>query len=165
MRVIIQSIGCLRDPNQVQQLSRPLPRLCLAHPQVHAHGFHDLESDRKHRVQRCHRILEDHRDLAPPHLSHLLFFEFHKIAIIKHNTVGYNFPWRLRDQPHHREHRHALPAPALPDDAQRLPLTHIKRDPVHRMYCPFIRVKPGLQIVHFQNFRRQGRSPLSICEG
>ena len=35
--------------------------------------FGDLESDRQHRVQRGHRLLEDHRDLVAPDAARLGF--------------------------------------------------------------------------------------------
>ena len=40
----------------------------------------DLPADRQHRVQRSHRLLEHHADVAAPHLAHLLLGQPHQIA-------------------------------------------------------------------------------------
>ena len=45
---------------------RALQRLGLAHPVVHAHGLDHLRVDPQDRIERHHRILEDHRDAVTP---------------------------------------------------------------------------------------------------
>ena len=42
--------------------------------------FGDLLADRHHRVERRHRLLEDHRDLVAAHVAHLLLGELEQIA-------------------------------------------------------------------------------------
>ena len=44
-----------------------------------------LAADREHRVQRRHRLLEDHRDLAAAHAAHLFFAEREQVAALVEN--------------------------------------------------------------------------------
>jgi hypothetical protein len=55
-------------PDLVEQLqhARPAPR--AAHPAMHVQDLADLPLHRVQRVQRAHRLLEDHRDLVAAHL-------------------------------------------------------------------------------------------------
>ncbi len=48
--------------------------------EVQAQRLGDLLADRHHRVERAHRVLEDHRDSAPEMLAHLLVVETHQLA-------------------------------------------------------------------------------------
>src|SRR5207249_11870424 len=54
-----------RNADTVQRLGGLRLGLLPAHPEVRLERFADLTADRQHRVQRRHRVLEDHRDLAP----------------------------------------------------------------------------------------------------
>src|SRR5919198_1544281 len=45
------------------------PGVALVRLLVRDDGLDDLVADRVHRVQRRHRVLEDHRDLVPAHVA------------------------------------------------------------------------------------------------
>src|SRR3989442_2000998 len=54
------------DPDEVEQLEDPLPRLVLRHPgEVREEGLRDLVPHAVHGIERVHRALEDHRNLGP----------------------------------------------------------------------------------------------------
>ena len=53
------------DADPAHQLDGPLGGLGPAEAEVHLRALGDLRPDPHHRVQRAHRLLEDHRDLGP----------------------------------------------------------------------------------------------------
>jgi hypothetical protein len=48
--------------------------------------LHDLHADRQNRVERSHRLLEDHRDLVATHRAHLVVGEFEQIAAFEQDA-------------------------------------------------------------------------------
>ena len=82
-----------------------------------------LAPDREHRVQRRHRVLEDHREVAPGELAHgARRREGEQIAAVEARRGPSR---QRRPAAGGAEHRHRLPAPALPGDAE-----HPRLDPV-----------------------------------
>ena len=66
VRVVVDASLRVGDADRIEQLDRPLARRALARPRrvVRADRLDDLLADRVDGVQRGHRVLEDHRDLA-----------------------------------------------------------------------------------------------------
>ena len=58
----------LRDTHELEHLLGPLHRLFLADLVVEHDALGNLASDSHDRVQRRHRVLEDHRDIIATHL-------------------------------------------------------------------------------------------------
>jgi hypothetical protein len=93
--------------------------------------FGDLPVDAEERVQRCHRILQDHRNPAATDAAHLarplcrqLFpFEFYAAA---------DDARRRRQQTDDRQAGCGLAAPRLANEADRLALAQGKAHPVDR---------------------------------
>ena len=59
------------DVDQAQHLDRLGQRGGAAEPLMQDQRFGDLMADGQHRVERGHRLLEDHRDLVAADLAHL----------------------------------------------------------------------------------------------
>ena len=72
VRILRELLLRLRDADQLQHLQRLGQRLILGLPLVQHDRLGDLEADREHRVQRGHRLLEDHRDVVAADRAHLL---------------------------------------------------------------------------------------------
>ena len=122
MRVIVEARGRVRDAHLVEQPDRPLARLVLVHVQVAAQGLRDLRADRQRRVQRRHRVLEDHRDLLAADVLELRALELQEVAPLEDRRPVDDAPGEL-DQPHDRKRRHRLAAAGLAHDAEhRSPL-------------------------------------------
>ena len=45
--------------------------------------LHDLQADPEHRIERGHRLLEDHGDLAAADAAHLLVGELEQLAAVE----------------------------------------------------------------------------------
>jgi hypothetical protein len=69
-----------RDLHQLQHLDRALHRLGAAELLVQLHALGDLPADAQHRVERGHRLLEDHRDAVAADAAHLLLAEAEQVA-------------------------------------------------------------------------------------
>ena len=68
MRVLPQPTSRLGNAHEDQQVDRPLHRFGFAQVEVETHRLGELNSDAAHGIERCHRILEDHRELGAEHL-------------------------------------------------------------------------------------------------
>ena len=149
-------------PHAARQLVRvflgPLLRLGdLDEPQhldglVHRRGFRqilvqpdrlaDLGADRHDRVQRGHRLLEDHRDLVAADVAHLGFAERHEILAVDLDRAADDASRRVRHQAQQRQRGHRLAAAGLADDRQGFRAAHRERDVVDRLDDP----EPGEQV-------------------
>ena len=58
----------------------------LADALVQLHGLGDLVADGEHRVQRRHRLLEDHRDVVAADLRHLVLVERREVAALEEDA-------------------------------------------------------------------------------
>ena len=64
MRVVVDAALGTRDADLCEPRDRELARLARRHVAVQHHRLDQLVADGEDRVQRRHRVLEDHRDLA-----------------------------------------------------------------------------------------------------
>ncbi len=92
----------------------------------------DLVADGERRVERGHRLLEDHRDSVATQLSHRGFGELQQIDAVEHDLAARDTSWRIRDEAHDRQSGHALPAPGLADNAERASRFDAEADVVDR---------------------------------
>jgi hypothetical protein len=76
------------DADQPQQFDRARARLLLAHAEMDGERLHDLQPDRQQRIERGHRLLEDHRDVAAADLAHRLVVEIEQVAAVEHDAAA-----------------------------------------------------------------------------
>ena len=69
--VRVRSRAAPVDAHEVEQLAGALEGVALRDVLVRLHHVDELVADAHHRVQRVHRALEDHRDVAPAVLAQL----------------------------------------------------------------------------------------------
>jgi hypothetical protein len=104
---------------------------------VDARTLSDLVADPHHRVERAHRLLEDHRD---PPAADLVEPRVRQPGQV--GAVQYNLPrGDLRFWRQHAEdglERHALAGARLADEADGLAGRHLKRHPVDRAHDPAV---------------------------
>ena len=79
----------------------------------------DLVADREQRVQRGHRVLQDHRDPPAAHLLHLLIGFLQQILALEHHPAADDARGG-RQHAHDGESEGALAGAGFADDAQRL---------------------------------------------
>ncbi len=107
------------DADLAQQGRDTLPHLAPSDRLVGADRLGDLPAHRIARIERGHRLLEDHRDVAADHGATLARAQAQQVPPVELQRIGPD-PAGLGDQPHQREHRHALARAGLADDAQDL---------------------------------------------
>jgi hypothetical protein len=110
----------------------------------------DLSPDRERRVQRRHRVLEDHRDLAPANVLEIVFGQLRQIRSLEQHLARHDLRGRPRDQAHERERRDRLPAARLADDSERLALVDLEADAVDGPDHAVAREEMGAQIVDLE---------------
>ena len=83
MRILFEPARAVGDADELQQLQRT--RLCLLviHLEMNLERLHHLLADGEHRVERGHRLLEDHRDVAPADGAHLVFGQAEQVASLE----------------------------------------------------------------------------------
>jgi hypothetical protein len=150
VRVVAQAFCGAWDPHLLEQLDRLLVGLLLGDVVVAPDRLGDLRPDRQGRVQRRHRILEDHRDLAAADVLELALGELGQVAPLVLDGAGDDLRRRLRDQAHDRERRHRLAAARLAHDPERLPLLDREADPVDGAHGSFPREEVRPEVVDFE---------------
>jgi hypothetical protein len=100
--------GChplLRGTNAhlLQQLDDAFLQAATAQAPMQAQRLGNLHADGKGRVERGHGVLQDHGDLCPAHLAHVLGAHPQQILAIKANFPAHNAATRLREQAHNRQ--------------------------------------------------------------
>src|SRR5207244_1272856 len=103
-----------------------------AHAEVVIRRLGDLGVDAEQRVQRRHRVLQDHRDLRaayPPHLARRVVGD---VLPGELDAAADDFRAR-RQEADDRETRRRLAAAAFADDAEGLALVERETDAVDRL--------------------------------
>src|SRR5262249_54823399 len=138
------------DTDQVQQLLRAGAGALGVRAEVDLEPLRQLAPDGKHGVQRGHGLLEDHGDLAPAYLAHLLFGEPEEILAPEPDLAGDDPARGCRDQTHDRERAHAFAAPRLADERDRLALADVPRHVVDGAYDATPRRELGAEMMDLQ---------------
>ena len=120
--------------------------------------FHDLSADGEHRVQRRHRLLKDHADVAAADRLHLPLGQPHEVAAEERDAARFDAGGRGQ-QPHDRERRDALAGAALADDAERAALLEAEREIVDGLDDAFFGVEVGAEVGDFEEGRHVMRCP------
>src|ERR1051326_4913697 len=113
-------------------------------------GFGNLEANFENRIQCCHRLLENHRDLRATNLAHLAIGQGHEISSVEQNFARGNSSW-WTDQTRDRHGGDALAASAFPDKSQRLASFHNERNTVYGSDHTFICEEISLEVLDFEN--------------
>ena len=120
VRVLRQPPFGLGDADRLERGDRGRARLACADRAMRQDRLGQLPPDRQHRIERGHRLLEDHGDLGAAHLAHLALAERRQFAAAERDAAAGNPRHRLGQKPHDRKRRHRLAGARLAGDAQRL---------------------------------------------
>jgi hypothetical protein len=145
-RIVVDPLPRARDPDPLEQLDRALARLLVGHALVLLDLLDDLMSDPEHRVQRRHRVLEDHRDLGAAHPAKLILGGLDQLGAL---VVGAPLEARVRRtrQPHERHAGDRLARSRLPHHRQHLTRRDLEADPVDGLYDPLLGGERDAQVL------------------
>ena len=131
VRVLVEPrLGATGSRRVASISTRALARLASTTPLVEPDRLDDLVADREDRVERRHRLLEDHRDLVAADRAHLALGELQRGRGRRSTIAAADDPPGGCDQPHDRERGHALAAAGLADDPERAARLDREVDPV-----------------------------------
>src|SRR5215471_14738005 len=100
-------------------------------------GLDDLVADREARIERGHRLLEDHGKPVAAQIAQGLVGCPQQIESVKMDRAG-NLGGLFRQQPHDGERRHALAAAGFADEAQRRAMPDGEVYTIDRMRGPAV---------------------------
>src|SRR5918992_1564053 len=132
MRIVLQPDLGTRDPDLVEELRGAPVGGRPVHAKVRLERLADLSADGQDRVQRGHRVLEDHCDLPATDLPQLRVVELQQVLPAEHGGPARHAPVASED-PEQRERGHALAAARLADDAECLTWGDVEGDAVDRV--------------------------------
>ena len=115
--------------HMAQQLDRLRPGGRLREAAMQPERLGDLRADAMQRVERGHRLLEDHRDAVAANLAHLGLVEPDEIAPLEAQRAG--DMGAFRQQAHQRERGHGLARTGFSHDAERLARAQRERHVAH----------------------------------
>src|SRR5215212_6714594 len=139
-------IAGARDAHALEELDRPLARLCVRQRLVLLDLLRDLVADLQDRIQRRHRVLEDHRDLGAAHPAQLVLGGVHQFLVRVVRRPGEARVGRARES-HQGHGRDGLPRARFADDREHLPRAQLEAHPVDRLDDPLLRRERHLQVV------------------
>ena len=133
------------DADRLQHLERAGVCLLAGDVLVQQHRLGELATDLVDRVERRHRVLEDHRDLVAAHLAQTARRGLQEILAAEQHLAA-----RGRElgvvQSHHREARDALARPRLAHDAEHLARLDREADAVDGPNDAVVRLELGPQV-------------------
>ena len=141
------------DPDQAQQLHRARFGVRPRQAEVPAHPFGQLHADAEHRIERGHRFLEDHGDLATAHPGDLVLVEVEQIATLEADAPAGD-PARVRDEAQNRERAHRFAAAGFADQGDRLAGIDRIGDPVDRLDHPVAATELDPEVVDCKQVHR-----------
>ena len=107
------------DADELEQVARARERLVLRHALVRAHHVDELVAHAHDRVERVHRALEDHRDVAPAEPAQLFAAAPDDVLAVEQHAAARDLRGRAQDL-HHRVAERALAAAGLAGEADDL---------------------------------------------
>jgi hypothetical protein len=141
-----------------QHVDRLVHGVAARQPLVQRDRLADLPADRVERVERGHRLLEDHRDVVAADALHLAFAELEQVPALEADRTADDAAGRVGDQAQDGKRRHALAAARFAHDAQGLAALQCVGHAVDGAHRADRREEMRLQIFDLQNrLRRHNR--------
>ena len=163
MRILVEPAHRVGDADQLHQFDGARRRFLVGHAEMDLQRFLDLQADREDRIQRGHRLLKDHRDVATANLAHLLVVEVEQGSAVEHDPAFRDFPGKPWQQPHDRERRYRLAGPGLADDGDHLAAVDGEADALDGAHDAPRGAELGVQVVDFEERRSRLRPRVPQC--
>ena len=133
MRIVVRPPPRKGDAHRVEQLDGAVPGGAPAEVLVPSQHLRNLLADRVDRIERRHRLLEDHRDRVAPDVAQVRVRGPGEVLVRKEDGAARDAPRRRGDEPHDGERGHRLAAPGLPHQTQGGPRVELDREAIeHR---------------------------------
>ena len=150
VRILVNPLFGRREFDLAQHLDGLLHDALAAPGALRVDHFGQLVADGEHRVQRGLRVLQDHRDLAPPNLPHLPLALGKKILALQQYLALHGPGGFIGQQAHQRQGGDALAAAGLADQAQHLAAVQRKADAIDGLYDATAQEEMGVKVPHLE---------------
>jgi len=160
VRVAVQPPLRVRNVHLAEELQCACARLVLGHVLVGQDGLDHLVADGEHRVERRHRLLEDHADFLAADLAHARLGHAHHVATEEGDLARLDHGRLRRQQAHQREGRDRLARARLPHDPEGLALAETDVVGGREVHCAddlVLRVEVGAQAFDVEKRFAHGR--------
>ena len=149
VRIVVDPLGRVRDAHLGQQFDGPGLGGLLRDVLVGPDRLGDLPPDGVDGVQRCHRVLEDHRDAGAPHLGELLLLQAEELTAFE--ADGAPDLGARGEESHAGQRGHGLARARLADDAEHLTGLERQVHPAHGVHHTFLGREVDLQTLNLQH--------------
>ena len=131
---------------------------------MYADDLRQLASDRNHRVERRHRLLENHGNFRTANSTHLLALciIIQQIFSFKQHLAAHDFARRRLNELHNRHLRNGFAASGFTANRNDFALVNMVRNVIDSLYLAFGCKKGCSQVLDFKQFFRHHIFPLSL---
>ena len=150
MRVLVEPALGFGDVDRLEQRHGRAVRDLAALVEVQPQRLGDLLADRHHRIERAHRVLEDHGDVPAAELAHLGVGGRDEVLTEETDPTGAP-DVLLRQQVHHRTGQDRLARAGLADETERGPAPEGEIDAVDGANRAPGREEVRAQILHLED--------------
>jgi len=156
-RILLRAFGGIRDPRCGEQLDCTIGRLRGGEAAMHDQRFGDLIANRHRRVQRRHRVLEDHADLGAAHVRAVDQLAAQNVVAAQAGAAARDAAGRHWNQSHDALHRHRFAAAGLADNRQRFAGFDGEAHAAHRVDGAAVGIEFDVQVPNVQQRLRHSR--------
>ncbi len=130
MRIGFQPFFRLADADLVQQLQHAGTRRLPGHTLMQCEDFGNLLFDRMERIERCHRLLEDHGDVVAANFAQFAVGGLQQILALEEDLAARMACRGIGQKPQDRICRDRLAGTGFADERDNLALVDIERDAI-----------------------------------
>ena len=150
VRIGLEPLGDVAEPDEVEQLDDAGAGLLAAHALVDRQHLADLALDRMQRVERGQRFLEHHGDAVAADRPQRLFVGANEFAPLEGDRARRMERRRIGQQLQHRQRADRLSRAGFAHQGQGLALADRERDAAHRLDDPVLGPEVHRQIGHLE---------------
>ena len=132
VRIFVDAFFRRGDVDAAQQVDRALARRAPRSAAMAQDGLDDLLADRETRVERGHRLLENHREAVAAQVAQSLVGYLKQVETVETDRSG-DLGRMFRQQAHDGQRSYALAAAGFADQPQRRAIGHAEVDAVDGM--------------------------------
>ena len=144
------------DADEFEHLGGGVPGVFFRELLVDPEDFGNLAADAVHRIERGHRLLENHADFRAADFADFLVAGPHEVMAAEIDMAAEDFSRGLGEQADNRHRGDAFPAARLADDADGFAGGHRERHLIDGAQQAAVGLEGSDQLVHFEDVFRFG---------
>src|SRR5205814_4445357 len=148
MRILLRPLFRGGNSCERQRLDGTIPGLFSTDAGMDPGDFGDLVSDGENRIERRHRLLEDHRDAVATDAAHRVVGKGDEILSLELDAASRFDPSRRLDQSQNGKRGHRFATTRFPDNADCLSRADIEGDSIYRSRNTAFRIEVGAQVAN-----------------